>query len=116
MATKGKFQAAAGTSGRSDPFAVRDKPVQQRRPGSKLWPILAAVAGVAVLVIGILIFTRNGGKPASTDATPEISTVALEGMPRAELEQRFQELDQLLHRDPWSPPQWWTERRKRPSS
>ena len=99
MAKKGKFQAAAGSPGRSDPFAVRDKPAKPPKQSGRMWPILAAVAGVAVLVIGILILTRNGKTPAPVDDTPALSTVALEGMPRAELEQHFQELDQLLHQD-----------------
>ena len=110
---KGKFEIAKSAS-RSDPYAVMDKPAAFKPPlsASKIWPILAAVAGVDVLVVGILLLTKNGNTvpgesttvgtdrmAASTTTAPVISTVELKGMPRAELEQRFSELDSLLHRD-----------------
>ena len=98
--SKGKFEAgktAARSSGRSDPYAVKNKPVQKsRRKADKLWPILAGVAGVAVLVVGILILT-HGGK--SGPDTPPVSTVELQGMPRAQLERRFADLDQAIRKD-----------------
>ena len=58
---KGKFEIAKSAS-RSDPYAVMDKPAAIKPPlsASKIWPILAAVAGVAVLVVGILLLTKNG--------------------------------------------------------
>ena len=97
---KGKFEAgksAARPGARSDPYAVKNKPAQKPRRGSdKLWPILAGVAGVAVLVVGILILTRNS-KPMQDDTTH--STIELKGMPRAELERRFADLDQTIRKD-----------------
>ena len=57
---KGKFEAGrrpAKAAGRTDPYAVKNKPAAAQSK-SRLWPILAAVAGVAVLVVGILIFTK----------------------------------------------------------
>ena len=100
---KGKFESgrgAARSAGRSDPYAVRNKPAKKPESRlSKLWPILAAVGGVAVLVVGILIFTRNNRIhiPETTVAPP--STVELLGMPRAELEKRFRELDGAVRED-----------------
>ena len=85
-----------------------DKPKKQTAPTpkSKLWPILAAVAGVAVLVVGILIYTKTRGpqpaetKPVVTTTTmAPPSTVALEGMPRADVEKRFAELNEMLQGD-----------------
>ena len=81
---KGKFESGRGTArsaGRSDPYAVRNKPAKKPESRlSKLWPILAAVGGVAVLVVGILIFTRNNRIqiPETTVAPP--STVELLGI------------------------------------
>ena len=59
------------------------------------------MAGVAVLVVGILILTKGGNKipeSASTESAAP-STVALEGMPRAELEQRFRELNRIYDKE-----------------
>lgn len=63
---------------------------------SRLWPVLAAVAGVLVLVVGILILTNNTRNP-KTGTTH--STVELTGMPRAEVERRFTELDMMIRKD-----------------
>lgn len=99
---KGKFQAGKGgarPAARSDPYAVQDKPVSKRSNHlRKLWPILAAVAGVAVLVVGILILTKGGSRSSGQNSTPP-ATVALEGLTRAELEQRFKELDKIYDQD-----------------
>ena len=100
---KGKFEAGKGgvkSVGRADPYAVRNKPAKQE-VRNRLWPILAAVAGVAVLVIGILILNQGGNKlpvPAESSDAP-ISTRELLGMPRAQLEQRFAQLDSQLKQD-----------------
>lgn len=101
---KGKFEAGrrpAKAAGRTDPYAVRNKPAAKQADKARLWPILAAVAGVAVLVVGILIFSKWSANHANGSATTEapLSTVALEGMPRAELEKRFSELNEVLRGD-----------------
>ncbi len=100
---KGKFESGkGGSSGGRDPYAVKDKPSQTAARsgiGSKLWPILAAVAGVAVLVVGILLLTKHN-RPAAPETTGTTAvTLPLEGMPRAELEKRFGELDSLIRQD-----------------
>lgn len=95
---KGKFQAGKGgarPAAHNDPYAVLDKPEGKHSDlRRKLWPILAAVAGVAVLVVGILILTKGGSKLPSQESTTPV-TVALEGLTRSELEQRFRELDKI---------------------
>ena len=63
---------------------------------NKLWPVLAAVAGVMVLVVGILLITKNK-KPTPPETTH--ATVELTGVPRAEVERRFSELDRLIRTD-----------------
>ena len=103
---KGKFEAGrrpAKAAGRTDPYAVKNKPAAAQSK-SRLWPILAAVAGVAVLVVGILIFTKaQANKPIETvpvtTTTEPPSTVPLEGMPRADVEKRFAELNGILQGD-----------------
>ena len=104
---KGKFEAGkrpATAAGRPDPYAVKNKPAASSA-GRKLWPILAAVAGVAVLVVGILIFVKirpfQSGEttvPTVTTTAPP-STVPLEGMSRADLEKRFGALNEMLRTD-----------------
>ncbi len=103
---KGKFEAGkrpAKTAGRGDPYAVKNKPTAAQPSKTRIWPILAAVAGVAVLVVGILIFTKLRPQPnpnaASTTTTAPPSTIALEGMPRAELEKWFTQLNEMLRGD-----------------
>ena len=93
-------------AGHADPYAVRNKPEPAKGGRSfRLWPILTAVAGVAVIVVGILILSKMNVFQASesSDAlaatTTVPSTVALEGLPRAELERHFSELDEVLHKD-----------------
>lgn len=97
---KGRFEAdkgAAKSAARSDPFAVKDKPAPRTSARSKLWPILAAVAGVAVLVIGILILSKTGVFSTPEPTAP--ATTEPHGMSRAELENHFNELDSLLKQD-----------------
>ena len=102
---KGKFEAGKGgarPAGNTDPYAVKNKPINKRTElRSKLWPILAAVAGVAVLVVGILILTKGGNRIPESSSTESAapSTVALEGMPRAELEQKFLELNRIYDKE-----------------
>ena len=108
---KGKFEAGKNgkAARRADPYALKDKPKPKSKPGgsfsakrskpakpsgSKLWPILAAVAGVAVLAVGALLLAtlakgRNNGPT-------EPPTTEVRGMPRAELEQKAKDLNQLL--------------------
>lgn len=97
---KGKFEAGrksgAKPTGRSDPYATRNKPAKKPET-RKLWPILAAAAGVVVLVAGILI--ASGVSSRSTAKTTTVATVELHGMTRAEVEQQAEELDALLQRD-----------------
>ena len=99
--SKGKFEAgrndkAAKPVGRGDPYAVKTKPKKAKNQalGSKLWPILAAMAGVAVLVVGILIIT--GQKKANHN---DFESTAPQGMPRAQLEQKAKDINSLLRRD-----------------
>ena len=100
---KGKFQS--GNNARSaqgaGPYAARHKTKRKaEKIPSRLWPILAAVAGVLVLVVGILILTKDRQPAAPTDAsTQPPATVELAGLPRAELERKFQALDDLLRND-----------------
>ena len=65
---------------------------------NKLWPILAAAAGVLVLVVGILLLTGGGNdtptETTGTEAPP--STVEFKGQPRAALEQQFTALDAVV--------------------
>ena len=107
---KGKFEASkrpVKAAGRTDPYAVKNKPEPVKQSKARVWPILTAVAAVAVLVVGILIYTKSRGPATPTATTTEAlaatttvpSTVALEGMPRAELEQRFAELNEALKND-----------------
>ena len=80
---------------------MKNKPAASSA-GRKLWPILAAVAGVAVLVVGILIFVKirpfQSGETTVTTVTTTAppSTVPLEGMSRADLEKRFGALNEML--------------------
>ena len=114
---KGKFEA--GRNGRpatrsSNPYSVQNKPTLKsgqgsRRGGtfaaasaksSKLWPILAAVGGVIVLVLGVFLIKnlipgdsgRSGGEAAAS-----VTTTQPEGLPRAELELKAQECQTHLH-------------------
>ena len=103
---KGKYESGGGapkSSAKADPYAIKDKPTQQNTR-SRLWPILAAVAGVAVLAVGIMIFTQSRNRHAAPESGAEsssvvISTVELKGLPRAELEQQFRELAERFQQD-----------------
>ena len=106
---KGKFEAGkrpVKAAGHADPYAVKNKPAPAKEGREfRLWPVLAAVGAVAVIVVGILILSKTnvlhsaGTSEALAATTTVPSTVPLEGMPRAELEKRFAELDQVLHKD-----------------
>ena len=110
--SKGRFDAPK--TGRqsvkgNNPYAVKNKP--QTRGGTysakqsggaagksvaaKLWPILAAVAGVAVLAVGVLLFLKLSKGGPETGET-QITTTEIRGMTRAELDQKASELDALL--------------------
>ena len=96
--SKGRFDAPK--NGRqsvkgTDPYAVKNKPqtrggayAAKQSTGTKLWPILAAVAGLAVVVVGVLLFIKlsKGGGPETVSTQP--STTELKGMTRAELDQK----------------------------
>lgn len=111
--SKGKF--VAGKNGKTavrksaDPFAVKDKPKSKSRSGgsfsapkapakhsfaSKVWPILAAVAGLAVIVVGVMLFHSLSKERDRQPTAP--STTALRGLTRTELEQKAHALDELL--------------------
>ena len=89
---KGKFEAGKG-AGRSSSRSASH--MGRGAMLSKLWPILAAVAGVLVLVVGILIVTKQKNRNLGATDTP-IATVDLSGMPRNALERRFSELDRMV--------------------
>lgn len=105
--SKGRFEATKKNSRQTtkraaDPYAVKNKPqarggayAAKQSAGSKLWPILAAVAGLAVVVVGVLLFLKlsNGSSGAENNGSTETEA---KGMPRAELEQKARELDGLL--------------------
>ena len=95
---KGKFEAPKkkkGASSHSD--QNRSSAGRKDSALSRLWPVLAAVAGVLVLVVGILILTKDSRKNSGAPSTH--ATVELHGMPRAELERRFSELDMMIRKD-----------------
>lgn len=94
---KGKFEAPKGK--KSVPRRNDQNMTVRRKESvmSRIWPVLAAVAGVLVLVVGILILTedsRNSKKAGATNSTVEFA-----GMPRADLERRFTELDMMIRKD-----------------
>lgn len=90
---KGKFEAPKGQKSPSRQGNSRQTAGSRKSDVmSKLWPVLAAVAGVLVLVVGILIATKNKPKPPAETHTTH-ATMELTGMPRAEVERRFSELD-----------------------
>ena len=98
---KGKFEAGRGgarPAARTDPYAVKNKPTQQAaRAGGKLWPILAAVGGVAVLAVGIMILSKTAKNHIPETTVPP--TIELKGMPREQLERHFRALDTQLQED-----------------
>ena len=77
---KGRFEAPKGKtsmSSQNDPYIMSER--RDRSTLSKLWPVLAAVAGVLALVVGILIITKSRtNHPAETTR----STLVMTGMPR----------------------------------
>ena len=102
---KGKFEA--GSKNRpawdDDPFAVRDKPVYEPEK-RKVWPFLAAAAGVVVLVAGILVLAKlSSTSPSSDTANPTstgvVTSAELKGLSRKELEQKANQLALLLNQD-----------------
>ncbi|MBQ1410490.1 MAG: VanW family protein [Oscillospiraceae bacterium] len=81
-------------SSQNDPYIMSER--RDRSTLSKLWPVLAAVAGVLALVVGILIIAKSRtNHPAETTR----STLVMTGMPRADIERRFSELDMAIRKD-----------------
>ncbi|MBR6414154.1 MAG: VanW family protein [Oscillospiraceae bacterium] len=100
---KGKFEA--GNNNRpawdEDPFAVKDKPVYEPEK-RKVWPFLAAAAGVVVLVAGILVWAKLSEKTpvdSLSTSTGIVTTAEPQGMSRTELEQKANQLARLLNQD-----------------
>lgn len=97
---KGKFDAEKKVPQKEfgNPFAIKDRPDTEGKfaaPRSgKLWPILAAVAGVAVLAVGILLVVKGIQKEASPTDPAETR-----GLSKAALLEQAQRIDTLLHRD-----------------
>ena len=97
---KGKFDAEKKVPQKEfgNPFAIKDRPATEGKfaaPRSgKLWPILAAVAGVAVLAVGILLVVKGIQKEASPTDPAETR-----GLSKAALLEQAQRIDTLLHRD-----------------
>ena len=91
--SKGKFEASKGAKVRDRTYATQRKTSRTgsfaapKKSVSKLWPILAAVAGVLVVAAGILLILKQN-RPAGTPAKPETTGVYVpQGMSRAELEE-----------------------------
>lgn len=100
--SKGKFEASKGAKVRDRTYATQRKTSRTgsfaapKKSVSKLWPILAAVAGVLVVAAGILLILKQN-RPAGTPAKPETTGVYVpQGMSRAELEELAQQASVLL--------------------
>ncbi|MBQ4382689.1 MAG: VanW family protein, partial [Oscillospiraceae bacterium] len=97
--SKGKFEAGRKkpVPAKKEPFATEDNNKGGKLKG-KLWPILAAVAGVAVIAVGVLLITGKAGSilPGGPDAT---ETTEVRGLSREELEAEALKVDTTLRRN-----------------
>ena len=102
---KGKFESGQKSKirnqGNSELYAVKDKPSSGESGHRKKWPILAAVAGVAVLAVGVVLigkFVLGRGISSRGDSSSAVSTT-IPGLSRAELEQKANDIGMTLNRD-----------------
>ena len=100
---KGKFESGQKkkVKERSDAelYAVKDKPSFDEPEKRAKWPILAAVAGVVVLAVGIVVIGKfaTGGSTVPESSNAAVAIVS--GASRAELEQKANDIGVLLTKD-----------------